>query len=77
MMAFVLWFFALLAGELYCQEDEYGESIYVFRFQGRSEAIYHYLQQQPIKARFHGIFLIPSPRSYVFGEALVQVLAEQ
>ncbi|MDW8075971.1 MAG: hypothetical protein RMK00_09420 [Bacteroidota bacterium] len=68
---------ALAVVILHAQDEEYGESIMIFQFAGRSEVIYKYLQQQKRKARFHVIFIVSAPRSFVWGEAVIKTLAEQ
>lgn len=58
-------------------DDEYAEQIYMFRFSGRSDAIRQYLQRQKEQARFHAIFIVSAPRSFVWGEAIIKELASQ
>ncbi|MDW8075551.1 MAG: hypothetical protein RMK00_07250 [Bacteroidota bacterium] len=43
----------------------------------RSEFFRNYLQKQPERARFHAMFIVPRPRLFPAGDALIGVLIEQ
>ncbi len=75
-ITFLLWMVSVCA--LVAQSDEeFTDVIYVYPFSGKSEAIQRHLERLNAKGRFHGIFLVPMPRSFVWGEALIRTLTEQ
>ncbi|GIV56760.1 MAG: hypothetical protein KatS3mg040_1528 [Candidatus Kapaibacterium sp.] len=75
-IVFLLWMVSVCA--LIAQSDEeFTDVIYVYPFSGKSEAIQRHLERLNAKGRFHGIFLVPMPRSFVWGEALIRTRVEQ
>lgn len=73
---FLLWM--VVASALVAQDDEeFANVTNVYPFSGKSEAIQWHLERLNAKGRFHGIFLVPMPRVFVFGEALIRTLTEQ
>ncbi len=63
---------------LFAQSDEeYSDVINIYKFSGTSEVVRHHLDKLDAKGRFHVLFLVPTPRIFVYGEALISYHIDQ
>lgn len=75
-IALLLWF--VVPSILFAQSDEeYSDVINIYKFSGTSEVVRHHLDKLGAKGRFHVLFLVPTPRIFVYGEALISYHIDQ